>query len=56
MKDGKDRFISKGIIIQIPTFAILLNYLFMIIILIPWIYFRTKLNLLTKLGNLKKNN
>ena len=56
MKDGKDRFTSKGIIIQIPTFAILLNYLFMIIILIPWIYFRTKLNLLTKLGTLKKNN
>ena len=56
MKDGKDRFTSKGIIIQIPTFAILLNYLFMIIILIPWIYFRTKLNLLTKIGTLKQLN
>ncbi len=52
MRDGKDRFTSKGIIIQIPTFATLLNYLFMIIILIPWIYFGTKLNLLTKLRTL----
>ena len=52
MRDGKGRFTSKGIIIQIPTFATVLNYLFMIIILIPWIYFGTKLNLLTKLRTL----
>ena len=52
MRDGKGRFTLKGIIIQIPTFATVLNYLFMIIFLIPWIYFGTKLNLLTKLGTL----
>ena len=50
MRDSKGRFASKGIIIPIPTIATVLNFLFMIIILIPWIYFGTKLNLLSKVG------
>ena len=52
MRDGKGQFTSKGIIIQILAFDTVLNYLFMIIILIPWIYFGTKLNFLTKLVTL----
>ena len=52
MRDSKGRFATKGIIIPIPTIATVLNFLFMIIILIPWIYFGTKLNLLSKVGTL----
>ena len=52
MRDSKGRFASKGIIIPIPNFATMFNFLFMIITLIPWIYFGTKLNLLSRLGTL----
>ena len=39
MRDNKGRFMSKGIVIPVPTFSTLINFLFMVIILTPWIYF-----------------
>ena len=51
MRDNKGRFMSKGIVIPVPTFSTLINFLFMVIILTPWIYFGTRLNFIEKLGN-----
>ena len=52
MRDNKGRFMSKGIVIPVPTFSTLINFLFMVIILTPWIYFGTRLNLVGRFGNL----
>ena len=52
MRKKKWRYISKGIEIPIPSFSTLVNFFIMIIKLISWIYFGTRLNLVEKLGNL----
>ena len=43
MRDNKGRFMSKGIVIPVPTFSTLINFLFMVIILTPWINFWNKI-------------
>ena len=42
----------KRIVIQIQSFSTSVNFFIIIIILIPWIYFGNRLNLVGKLGNL----
>ena len=52
MRDSKGRFKSKGLIITIPNAAVILNFLVIIFVLIPWLYVGFRFSLMERLFEL----
>ena len=52
MIDIKGRFKSKDLLLPLPSTTMVLNMLFLLFILLPWIYVSLKFNIIEKINNL----
>ena len=52
MRDAKGRFKSKELLLPIPSTTMVLNILFLLFILLPWLYVGLKFNIAEKINNL----
>ena len=52
MRDAKGRFKSKDLLLPLPSTTMVLNMLFLLFILLPWIYVGLKFNIIEKINNL----
>ena len=52
MRDAKGRFKSKDLLLPLPSTTMVLNMLFLLFILLPWIYVSLKFNIIEKINNL----
>ena len=52
MRDAKGRFKSKDLLLPLPSTTMVLNMLFLLFILLPWIYVGLKVNIIEKINNL----
>ena len=52
MRDSKDRFKSKELLLPLPSTTMVLNILFLIFILLPWLYVGFKFNITEKINTL----
>ena len=52
MRDAKGRFKSKELLFPLPSTAKVLNIIFLIFILLPWLYVGLKFNILEKINAL----
>ena len=52
MRDAKGRFKSKELLLPIPSTTMVLNILFLIFILLPWLYVGLKFNVMEKINTL----
>jgi len=52
MRDAKGRFKSKELLLPIPSTTMVLNILFLLFILLPWLYVGLKFNITEKINNL----
>ena len=52
MRDAKGRFKSKELLLPLPSTTMVLNILFLLFILLPWIYVSLKFNIIEKINNL----
>ena len=49
MRDAKGRFKSKELLLPLPSTTMVLNIIFLIFILLPWLYVGLKFNVLEKI-------
>ena len=54
MRDAKGRFKSKELLLPLPNTTMVLNIIFLIFILLPWLYVGLKFNVLEKINVLLK--
>ena len=52
MRDAKGRFKSKELLLPLPSTTMVLNIMFLIFILLPWLYVGLKFNILEKINAL----
>ena len=52
MRDVKGSFKSKDLLLPLPSTTMVLNMLFLLFILLPWIYVSLKFNIIEKINNL----
>ena len=52
MRDAKGRFKSKELLLPLPSNTMVLNILFLIFILLPWLYVGLKFNIAEKINAL----
>ena len=52
MRDAKGRFKSKDLLLPLPSTTMVVNMLFLLFILLPWIYVSLKFNIIEKINNL----
>ena len=52
MRDAKGRFKSKDLLLPLPITTMVLNMLFLLFILLPWIYVSLKFNIIERINNL----
>ena len=52
MRDAKGRFKPKELLLPLPSTAIVLNILFLIFNLLPWLYVGLKFKIAEKINNL----
>ena len=52
MRDAKGRFKSKELLLPLPSTTMVLNIIFLIFILLPWLYVGLKFNILEKINGL----
>ena len=52
MRDAKGRFKSKDLLLPLHSTTMVLNMLFLLFILLPWIYVSLKFNIIEKINNL----
>ena len=52
MRDAKGRFKSKDLLLPLPSTTMVLNMLFLLFILLPWIYVSLKFNIIEKINHL----
>ena len=49
MRDHKGRFKSKELLFSLPSVAMVLNFIFIVFILLPWAYVGLKFSLIEKI-------
>ena len=52
MRDAKGRFKSKDLLFSLPSNTMVINILFLIFILLPWLYVGLKFNIAEKINTL----
>ena len=52
MRDAKGRFKSKELLLPLPSTTMVINVLFIIFILLPWLYVCLKFNIAEKINTL----
>ena len=52
MRDAKGRFKSKELLLPLPSTTMVLNIIFLVLILLPWLYVCLKFNILEEINDL----